>query len=224
MSYPLRQNGAKERIDIMKIRSDSAFAKLTDEQKDLLLDFAEWMSLDELAERVEIEFGIETSSSSLQRFLTRLRREVMVEEATAAEEGMSQLAELGKKATSREAALELARQKLLDVTANVKSDESAKLAEVMKTLGEEKAREHELAMRERAMKVAEENAKLGWRKLELQQARSALRLLPAILQVVTGEGGTAEERLAKVRELLMSGGGKLLLGDGSDYVANPSRS
>jgi hypothetical protein len=70
-------------------------------------------------------------------------------------------------------------------------------------------------MRERAMKVAEENAKLGWRKLELQQARSALRLLPSILQVVTGEEGTAEERLGKVRELLMNGGGKLLLNEGT---------
>src|ERR1041385_3293223 len=195
----------------MKIRSDSAFAKLTDEEKDLLLDMAEWMSLDELAERVEIEFKIETSSSSLQRFLTRLRREVMIEEAKAAEEGMSQLAELGKKGASREAALEVARQKLLDVASTAKGAESEKLVEVMKTLGEEKAREHELAMRERAMKVAEENAKLGWRKLELQQARSALRLLPRILEAVTGADGTPEERLGKVRELLMNGGGKLLL-------------
>ena len=82
-------------------------------------------------------------------------------------------------------------------------------------MGEEKAREHELAMRERAMKVAEENAKLGWRKLELQQARSALRLLPAILEVVTGGDGTAEERLAKVREMLTVGGRKLLLTENS---------
>jgi hypothetical protein len=171
-----------------------------------------------------VEFKIETSSSSLQRLLARLRREVMIEEAKAAEEGMSQLAELGKKGASREATLELARQKLVDVAANAKGEESAKLFEVMKTFGEEKAREHELAMRERAMKVAEENAKLGWRKLELQQARSALRLLPAILQVVTGSDGTAEERLAKVRELLMSGGGKLLLTSEVDRVANPSGS
>jgi hypothetical protein len=63
------------------------------------------------------------------------------------------------------------------------------------------------------MKVAEENAKLGWRKLEFQEARSALRLLPAILAVVNGEEGTAEERLGRVRELLMAGGGKLLLRD-----------
>jgi hypothetical protein len=68
-------------------------------------------------------------------------------------------------------------------------------------------------MRERAMKVAEENAKLGWRKLELQEARSALRLLPRILEVVTGGDGTAEGRLTQVRELLMSGGAKLLLNE-----------
>jgi hypothetical protein len=213
MSYPLPQNARKERIKDMKIRSDSAFAKLTDEQKDFLLDMADGMNLDELADRVEIEFGIETTSSSVQRYLARLRREVMIEEAKAAEEGMSQLAELGKKATSREATLEVARQKLLDVASTATSGENAKLMEVMKMLGEEKAREHELAMRERAMKVAEENAKLGWRKLELQQARSALRLLPAILQVVTGGEGTAEERLGKVRELLMSGGGQLLFSE-----------
>jgi hypothetical protein len=204
----------------MKIRSDSAFAKLTDEEKDLLLDMAEWMSLDELAERVEIEFKIETSSSSLQRFLTRLRREVMVEEAKAAEEGMSQLAELGKKATSREAALEVARQKLLDVASTAKGAESEKLVEVMKTLGEEKAREHELAMRERAMKVAEENAKLGWRKLELQQARSALRLLPAIRAILMDGEMAAEERVARARECLMAGGGQLLLNEGDVGCVN----
>ena len=98
---------------------------------------------------------------------------------------------------------------------NAKGAESEKLVELVKSLGEEKAREHELVMRERAMKVAEENAKLGWRKLELQEARSALRLLPAILQVVTGGDGTAEERLAKVRDILTVGGGKLLLTENS---------
>ena len=199
----------------MKIRSDSAFAKLTDEQKDVLLELARLMSLNELADRVEIEFGIETTGSSLQRFLTRLRRDVSIEEAKAAEEGMAQLAELGKKATSREAALELARQKLVDVASNANGEESAKLMEVMKTLGEEKAREHELAMRERAMKVAEENAKLGWRKLELQEARSALRLLPAIRAILMDGEIAAEERVAKAKQMLTAGGGHLLAGPSS---------
>jgi hypothetical protein len=135
----------------------------------------------------------------------------MVQDAKDKNSDLEELAEAGKNSASREAALELARQKLVEVAE--KSADAEKLTEVVKALSEEKVREHELAMRDRAMKVAEENAKLGWRKLELQEARSALRLLPAILRVITGEEGTAEERLGKVKELLMVGGGKLLLNE-----------
>jgi hypothetical protein len=198
----------------MKIRSDSPFAKLTEEEKTWMLEMGEIMTLEKLTDWVVRNFQIETSDSAVQRFLERLRTEKLVQDATDKNSDLEELAEAGKNSTSREAALELARQKLLDVAS--KSEEAEKLAEVVKTLSEEKAREHELAMRERAMKVAEENAKLGWRKLELQQARSALRLLPAILQVVTDEEGTAEERLGKVRELLMAGGGKLLLAESTE--------
>jgi hypothetical protein len=74
--------------------------------------------------------------------------------------------------------------------------EPEKLAEVMRVLREEKAREHEQSMRERAIALAEDNAKIGWRKLELQQARTALRLLPAIRQILMEAESTAEERLA----------------------------
>jgi hypothetical protein len=221
MSYPPPQNGANKRIK-MKIRSDSPFAKLTEEDKMWILEYSEFMTLEKLTDYIAREHEIETSDSAVQRFVGRLKTERMVQDAKDKNSDLEELAEVGKNSASRDAALELARQKLVDVAANAKGAESEKLVEVLKTLGEEKAREHELAMRERAMKVAEENAKLGWRKLELQQARSALRLLPAILQVVMGEQGTAEERLGKVRELLMSGGGKLLLMNGSDCVANPS--
>ena len=208
MSYPPPQNGAKERKN-MNVRNDSAFAKLDEEDKDMLLEEATESSLDDLVEWVAFEFEIDTTRSSLHRYMQRLKKERIVEDAKADEESLVELAELGKSSKAREAALELARRKLVDVAQA--TSEPEKLEGLVKTLSEEKAREHELAMRERAMKVAEENAKLGWRKLELQQARSALRLLPAILQVVTGGDGTAEERLGKVRELLMSGGGKLLV-------------
>ena len=59
--------------------------------------------------------------------------------------------------------------------------------------------------------VAEKNAKLGWRKLELQEARSALRLLPAIRAILMDGEMAAEERVARAREALMAGGGKLLV-------------
>src|SRR5687768_13996943 len=197
MSYPPPQNGAKERKN-MNVRSNCAFAKLDEEDKDILLSEAEGVSLDDLVEFVAFEFEIETTRSSLHRYLKRLRKENLVKDAKAEDESLAELAELGKTSKSREAALELARRKLVDVAEA--TSEPEKLEGLVKTLSEEKAREHELAMRERAMKVAEENAKLGWRKLELQEARSALRLLPAIRAILMdGEMG-AEERVAKMRE------------------------
>jgi hypothetical protein len=199
----------------MKIRSDSPFANFDEEDKQILLDMADSKPLDDdLLIEVEKSFGIDATMWSLRRFVARLRRERIVEDAKDSGESLKELAELGKNSNAREAALETARRKLLDAV--VTSEGPEQLVEVMKTLGEEKAREHELAMRDRAMKVAEENAKLGWRKLELQEARSALKLLPQILKVVTGSEGTSDERLAKVREMLTVGGGKLLLTDGTD--------
>ena len=197
----------------MKVRCDSAFLKLTEEDKDQILAWAEeGATLSDMADWMEPEFNIETTTSSLQRFISRLRRERLVEEAQAAEGSLGELAELGKDSKSREAALEAARQKLCDVA--VESKDRGELMELMRTFGEEKAREHELAMRERAVKVAEENAKLGWRKLELQQARSALRLLPAIRAILMEGEVPAEVRVARARDMLTAGGGKLLLEGG----------
>jgi hypothetical protein len=216
MSYPHGQSDAKERI-IMKIRSDSPFAKLTRENEDWLLESAETSTLSDLADEIEKEYGFGTTSTAVHRYLAKLRRERALEAAQDAEETTSALAELGKMSKSREAALELARQKLCDVAVDAKAPEQ--LAELVKTLSEEKAREHEQTMRERAMALAEENAKTGRRRLELQEARSALRLLPAIVHLVNGSDGTAEERLSKVRELLLVGGGKLLLPEGDELAA-----
>jgi hypothetical protein len=198
----------------MKIRSDSPFAKLTDEEKMWILDYAEVATLEQVTNDLLLNYGIDTSDSAVQRFLARLRTERIVQDAKDKNSDLEELAEAGKNSTSREAALEVARQKLLDVASNAKGGESEKLVEVVKALGEEKAREHELTMRERAMKVAEENAKLGWRKLELQQARSALRLLPAVRAILMDGEMAAEERVARARELLMAGGGNLLLQEG----------
>jgi hypothetical protein len=195
----------------MKIRSDSPFAKLTEEDKKWILDYSEWMTIEEMVDHMEVEYKIETSRSPMQRFLARLRTERIVQDAKDKNSDLEELAEAGRNSASRDAALELARQKLVDVAANADGAETGKLVEVVKVLGEEKVREHELVMRERAMKVAEENAKLGWRKLELQQARSALRLLPAIRSILMDGEMAAEERVARARECLMGDNGKLLL-------------
>jgi hypothetical protein len=199
----------------MKIRSDSPFAKLTEEDKMWILDFSNCMTLEEVVDHLLVEHEIETSSSAVHRFLQRLKTERLVQDAKDKNSDLEELAEAGKNSASREAALELARQKLVEVAE--KSADAEKLTEVVKTLSEEKAREHELAMRERAMKVAEENAKLGWRKLELQQARSALRLLPAIRAILMDGETAAEERVARARAFLMADAGKLLLEAGPQH-------
>ena len=53
MSYPPWQNGAKERINLMKIRSDSAFAKLTEDQSDMLVALSDSMTLEQLVKVVD---------------------------------------------------------------------------------------------------------------------------------------------------------------------------
>jgi hypothetical protein len=215
MSYPPRQNGANKRKN-MKIRSDSPFAKLTEEDKMWILEYSAVMTLEKLTDYIAREHQIETSDSAVQRFLARLKTEAVVQDAKDKNSDLEELAEAGKNSVSRDAALEMARQKLVDVAANAKGSESEKLVEVVKVLGEEKAREHELVMRERAMKVAEENAKLGWRKLELQQARSALRLLPAIRAILMDGEIAVEERVSRAREMLTVGSEKLLLPEKTD--------
>jgi hypothetical protein len=57
---------------------------------------------------------------------------------------------------------------------------------------------------------AEENAKIGWRRLELKQAESALKLLPKVAEILSEEGGNAEEQMRRMRAMFMRGGGKLL--------------
>src|ERR1051325_1170172 len=106
MSYPPAQNGEKERKN-MNVRNDSAFAKLDEEEKDMLLFEAERTSLDELVEWVAFQFEVETTRSSLHRYLKRLRKENLVKDAKEEEESLAELAELGKSSKSREAALEL---------------------------------------------------------------------------------------------------------------------
>src|SRR5436190_18408802 len=116
----------------MKIRSDSPFAKISEEGKIWILEMSEVKTLEKLTEFVEVQFGIETTDSSVQRFLARLKTERLVADAKDKQDDLEELAELGKKSNSREATLELARQKLLGVAAT--SGESEELVEVIKTL------------------------------------------------------------------------------------------
>jgi hypothetical protein len=87
---------------------------------------------------------------------------------------------------------------------------------------QEKKEDRSLALEERRMALEEENAKQEWRRQELEDARSALRLLPSIHAILMEGEMEAEERLAKIRECLTVRGGKLLLEERTDSIANLS--
>jgi hypothetical protein len=106
--------------------------------------------------------------------------------------------------------MEAMRRKMYAGALDNPSGEKAKeLYELMK---EEQKEDRSLALQERRMALEEENAKQEWRRAELEDARSALKLLPQISAILMSDEGNAEERLVRARKILGTGGAKLLMG------------
>jgi hypothetical protein len=82
--------------------------------------------------------------------------------------------------------------------------------ETFESLKAEKAQERALELEERKVKVAEENAKLGWRKLECENARSGLKLLPKVRELLSDGTRSFEERVGMALDCLGAEGAKLL--------------
>src|SRR4051812_12417279 len=66
---------------------------------------------------------------------------------------------------------------------------------VFNMMKQEQKEDRSLALEERRVALEEENAKQEWKRKELEDARSALRLLPAITAILMDSEGSAEERL-----------------------------
>jgi len=205
----------------MKMRSDSPFADLTNEEQMIVLEASETCTMDMLVGEVErLRPGLGFSIPALRRFVQRLKEEGLREDVEDSDESMEQFAKAGRSGRARDGVVEAMRRKLY--AGALEANDTAKAMEVFKIMKQEQKEDRTMALEERRMALEEENAKQEWKRQELENARSALRLLPTILQIVTTNDGTADERLAKVRELLTVGGGKLLLKSGSDSVANSS--
>jgi hypothetical protein len=136
----------------------------------------------------------------------------------------------------RDGVIAAARDRLMQEA--LERGDSAALLELYKASSEERAREREVEVERRRASVMEENAKIGWKKLEVLAGRATnqkmlkakivatevsdsgadLRLLE--LRAVLEEGdGTAEEKLARVKEAL--GMGRALLLEEGDGVGGP---
>ena len=130
---------------------------------------------------------------------------------------MEKLASRATDGKSRDGVIEAARAKLFE-DAMMKGNHEL-LLELYRAANEERAREREVAVAQRKAAVAEENAKIGWRRLELDRARAAMKLLPRLRAILVEGNGPAEERLAMARDCFMDGEVRLLKETGQSEVA-----
>jgi hypothetical protein len=193
----------------MKLRSDSPFKNLSQEKKEYILEFHGSMDLADLAEELLHETPpVECSVPALKRFIRRLKEEGLLEEAEEGADVMEKFAERAKDSKAMDGTIEATRQRLFEQA--LETDDKETLMEMFKAMNEEKVRARMVAVEERKARVAEENAKLGWRKLELQAAQSALKLFPAIRETLMDGSTSAEERVRRALECMMKGGALLL--------------
>ena len=209
MSYPPRHDWRKER-NIMKMRSDSPFAKLTEEQCDRLLEASEALTLDLLVKTLEkAPEPIHCSVGALSKFLKRVAEDRALREGRDSEEAIEEFAKRGEmQGKVREAVMAAMRDRMFKQV--IESNNGDRLEKTFETMSAEKEKERMYVLEERKVKVAEENAKLGWRKLECENARSGVKLLPKALELLTDANRSFEERVNGAIRLLQVEGAKLM--------------
>ncbi len=194
----------------MKVRNDSPFVCIKKEDHEILLEIADTGTLDEVACEIEKMYPtVNFSTASLGRFMRRLKEEYLREDAEDSSEAMEALAKTGADGKSRDGVIEAMRQRMY--AAALEAPTSAEAMVVFEKLKAEQKEDRELKLAERRMALEEEKTRQVWRARELEAARSALRLLPRVRELLCEGEGTAEERLARAREVLLVGGAKLLV-------------
>jgi hypothetical protein len=199
----------------MRIREDSPFYGITEEQKEMFMDEAAQLSYVRIAEMWEMRSGKVTNDAQVKRFLKRLRYERALRETDDSQEDLAAFAQRATDGKARDGLIEAARQKLFE-EALAKGDQ-ALLLELYKSANEERAREREVAVEQRKAAVAEEKAKIGWMRVAggrkvLQAAVASSeavieagadtqpKLLPMVREVLMDSTKKAEERIAAVLE------------------------
>jgi hypothetical protein len=194
----------------MKVRSDSPFAGLSEVELMMILNAAETGTIKDVIDHmINNHPMLDYSIPALKRFVRRLREENLREEVEEADEAMEGLAKAAKSGRTRDGVLEAMRRKIYGEALEAKNSMNAMM--VFNMMKQEQKEDRSLALEERRMALEEENAKQEWKRKELEDARSALRLLPTIQAILMEGEMAAEERVAKMRECLGVGGGKLLV-------------
>jgi hypothetical protein len=171
---------------------------------------SEGMTLEQLLEVVKkAPEPIHCSLGTMSRFLKKAKEDKMLREAQDSDESIEAFAKRGKNPKVRETTLAAMRDRMFELV--VDSNNAAHLMETFESLKAEKEKERLLELEERKVKVAEENARLGWRKLECENARSGVKLLPKVRKLLSDGSRTFEERVRTALDCLGAEGAKLLV-------------
>ena len=213
--------------------SRAKLEKLSPEQKSYIVELSRKATLDVMVDALK-EHGIDTSPSSLSRFIRRRRGEELVEAGQDVAGAAEALAEQGRGGRLREGTLEVLRQSFFEKAADGQSAEEAR--ELYDALVKEEARVKELELEARKVAALEQQVKLQERRIEVEamKARAVLGRVkgeivetvalkeggkePAKLEVQAGlagnprEGGTTCARLDSPEESLNSQDAKQELG------------
>ena len=139
----------------MKMRSDSPFAVLTEEERMLILEASENSTMEQLVEHVEmIRRDLNFSIPALRRFVRRLKEEALREDVEDSDESMEQFAKAGRSGRARDGVVEAMRRKLY--AGALDANDTAKAMEVFKVMKQEQKEDRTLALEERRMALDEE--------------------------------------------------------------------
>jgi hypothetical protein len=180
-----------------KMRDDSTWNQLTPEQRESLESwlFDENLGYAKTLERVQQEFGVETTIASVGRFYRRRARERQVEELVEAQAAASELNDLPVSVASlREAAVKLVGKAVLKL-AGEKPEELEQLVSFTKLLLDSEDND----IRRARLKLAERYFHFEG----VAAAQNELPQLRAYLDVVADDTSLSyEEKIEKVRAIM----------------------
>jgi hypothetical protein len=233
----MREKLRKERL--MKIRKDSPFFGIKDHERKLLVIMASCgKTHHEIASKWNELSGKMTGPDQVHRFLARCAYEEELKGMEGQSEELAVFGERAADGKARDGIIEAGRQRLFERALASGNDEL--LLELYREANEERGRERELAVSQRKAAVAEENARIGRERLALKRSVAERMLdqqgprkklvqaevvssteiaadggetgavLPLLRQVLLEEGRSAEEVVARVRELVLMGEARLL--------------
>lgn len=212
MSHPLEEDGGEERKIIDMKNRGMKLCQLKENEQMYLEELCKELSLLSVVGIIRKPrpegFGIQTCPATVHRFLRKRKEGRLKAQRQEMNESVSAAAKEVDRKGFRKGTMALLQQRFYDEAALTGSLEELK--EAYRMLSEEDARETALELEARKAAVAEENARIGWRKLELAQAGSALALLPKLTEILMREDAAEGDVLREARACLARGGGGLL--------------